>query len=476
MAEETYSLTNGTKKLSDVSNALTKLTQATRAATASVTSLKKAVRDVLNFDEINKLSKAAASSSGKKGSGSSRRSGSSASGGKPRLTLLQRAAKWLDKLKKLASRLLTPLKKLWALKGWKVVKAFQDLKAAAEKLTKQLSGGLKWGYENVLKPLANWALDEAIPAVLEALAGAFSLVSAALDVLAPIGQAIWDNFLSPLAAWAGEGIVAVIEGLGEGFSLLAEQMENVADGVSDLLQSDLAVSIGVTLSSTASDVWSTFKTAWGKLSGVAVTIANSLASSASSLWSGFKSGWSGLSSTAVTIANSLKTSASSLWSTFKSNWGTRTVSITNTLKNTASSLWSSFKKGWSGKTLSLSITYSTNVGAVKKAVYKALGLSGWPTIKFAARGGIVDRATLFGDTVAGEAGQEAIVPLERNTQWADIVATQIASKLSQSGGGNQTVTINTYVTLDGKVVGKASADYAISQARATGKLPWAAYT
>ncbi|MCC8075925.1 MAG: hypothetical protein LIO95_08320 [Clostridiales bacterium] len=473
MAEETYSLTNGTKKLIDVSNALTKLTQATRAATASVTSLKKAVRDVLSFDEINKLSKAASSSgsSGRKSSGSSRKSGSS--GSKSQLTMLQRLSKWLEKGRKIASRLLAPLKKLWALKGWKVVTAFQNLKAAAEELAKQLSGGLKWGYENVLKPLANWALDAAVPAVIEALAGAFSLVSAALDVLAPIGQAIWDNFLSPLAAWAGEGIVAVIEGLGAGFSLLAEQLEGVAGGVNDLLQSDLAVSIGVALSSTASDVWSTFKTAWGKLSGVAVSIANSLKSSASSLWNTFKSNWG---SRAISIANSLKTSASSLWSTFKSKWGTRSVSITNSLKNTAADLWSKFKSGWKNKTLGLTITYNTNVGAVKKAVYKALGLSGWPTIKFAARGGIVDRATLFGDTVAGEAGQEAIVPLERNTQWADIVATQIANKLASSGGGNQTVTINTYVTLDGKVVGKASADYAISQARATGQLPWAAYT
>ncbi|MCD8353297.1 MAG: hypothetical protein LUC47_03160 [Clostridiales bacterium] len=475
MAEETYELTNGTKKLSDVSNALTKLTQATRAATASVTSLKKAVRDVLSFDEINKLSKAAtgSSSGGRKSSGSSRKSGSSGSGGKSRLTILQRLAKWLEKVRKIASRLLAPLKKLWALKGWKVVTAFQDLKTAAEKLAKQLSGGLKWGYENVLKPLANWALDEAVPAVIEALAGAFSLVSAALDVLAPIGQAIWDTFLSPLAAWAGEGIVAVIEGLGEGFSLLAEQMEGVADGVNDLLQSDLAVSISVTLSKTASEVWNTFKTAWGKLSGVAVSIANSLKSTASSLWSSFKDDWG---SRAVSIANSLKTSASSLWSTFKEKWGTRTVNITNKLVNTAADLWSKFKSGWKNKTLGLTITYSTNVGAVKKAVYKALGLKGWPTLKFAARGGIVDRATLFGDTVAGEAGQEAIVPLERNTQWADIVATQIAGKLAQSSGGNQTVTINTYVTLDGKVVGKASADYAISQARATGQLPWAAYT
>lgn len=44
-----------------------------------------------------------------------------------------------------------------------------------------------------------------------------------------------------------------------------------------------------------------------------------------------------------------------------------------------------------------------------------------------AKGGIVDRATL---AVVGEAGKEAVLPLERNTQWID----QLAEKLNAKGG------------------------------------------
>lgn len=48
-----------------------------------------------------------------------------------------------------------------------------------------------------------------------------------------------------------------------------------------------------------------------------------------------------------------------------------------------------------------------------------------------ATGGIVNSATLFGNSLIGEAGKEAIVPLERNTEWID----NVASRLMQSQVG-----------------------------------------
>ena len=60
----------------------------------------------------------------------------------------------------------------------------------------------------------------------------------------------------------------------------------------------------------------------------------------------------------------------------------------------------------------------------------------WPlsvpkvSVSWYAKGGIVDGATLIG---AGEAGREAIVPLERHTQWIDRVAEQLALRLGCAG-------------------------------------------
>ena len=54
---------------------------------------------------------------------------------------------------------------------------------------------------------------------------------------------------------------------------------------------------------------------------------------------------------------------------------------------------------------------------------------------WAARGGIIDSSTLIG-IGAGEAGREAILPLERNTGWMDTLAEKIG------GGNTYNVTLN----------------------------------
>lgn len=56
----------------------------------------------------------------------------------------------------------------------------------------------------------------------------------------------------------------------------------------------------------------------------------------------------------------------------------------------------------------------------------------YPNLAFYARGGIVDSATLFGSNVVGEAGKEAIVPLERHTEWISLVAEGLLEEMMSS--------------------------------------------
>lgn len=55
-----------------------------------------------------------------------------------------------------------------------------------------------------------------------------------------------------------------------------------------------------------------------------------------------------------------------------------------------------------------------------------------------ARGGVVDRATM---AVIGEAGREAVVPLENNTGWIDEMASKLAEKGGVGGGGLGTIVV-----------------------------------
>jgi hypothetical protein len=78
-----------------------------------------------------------------------------------------------------------------------------------------------------------------------------------------------------------------------------------------------------------------------------------------------------------------------------------------------------------------------------------------------AKGGIIDTATL---AVVGEAGKEAVVPLENNLGWLDKLATMINEK---TGGGN----IPVVLTIDGKVLGETTIKNINSITKQTGKLP-----
>lgn len=77
-------------------------------------------------------------------------------------------------------------------------------------------------------------------------------------------------------------------------------------------------------------------------------------------------------------------------------------------------------------------------------VWEWAGIPGIPSIGEVsiprlAKGGIVDKSTL---AMIGEAGKEAIVPLERNTQGLKQMAGMVAEELKLSGLGNMNVTYN----------------------------------
>ena len=101
-------------------------------------------------------------------------------------------------------------------------------------------------------------------------------------------------------------------------------------------------------------------------------------------------------------------------------------------------LWNGLKNWWNG--LSLSPFHiprpviewgAREISGGLAGVLNFFGLpAALPTlsISWMARGGIVDAPTLIG---AGENGKEAIVPLENNTEWISVVAEGLMAKLAQ---------------------------------------------
>jgi phage-related protein len=79
-----------------------------------------------------------------------------------------------------------------------------------------------------------------------------------------------------------------------------------------------------------------------------------------------------------------------------------------------------------------------------------------------AKGGIVDSATL---AVVGEAGKEAVVPLENNTEWID----ELAKKIKGGGGGDNPPT-PVILQVDGKTFAQTTIQTVNDLTRQTGRL------
>lgn len=94
--------------------------------------------------------------------------------------------------------------------------------------------------------------------------------------------------------------------------------------------------------------------------------------------------------------------------------------------------FNAFKTWWSNIKLPQFHVVMPHIGVdyipTDSIIAKFFGITALPHLRvdWYARGGIVDGATLIG---AGEAGKEAIIPLERNTGWISMVANELADIL-----------------------------------------------
>lgn len=94
---------------------------------------------------------------------------------------------------------------------------------------------------------------------------------------------------------------------------------------------------------------------------------------------------------------------------------------------------------------------------VDNVLAQFFGVSAFPrlSVQWFAKGGILNGAQIFGRMGStllggGERGREAILPLDTNTGWMDVLANRIAQSLNVDGNGDINAVIN--VVLDGDII------------------------
>lgn len=92
-----------------------------------------------------------------------------------------------------------------------LLRSFDNVLAKITPIVNKVGGVLLWLLNNVFLPLSKWALESAVPAVLDLIAAALKVLNSILDALQPLAIWLWDEFLQPLGEWTGKVIIGALE-------------------------------------------------------------------------------------------------------------------------------------------------------------------------------------------------------------------------------------------------------------------------
>ena len=135
------------------------------------------------------------------------------------------------------------------------VQALRELWAAVEPLTASLFQGLEWAYIHIFVPLAQWTIEDFLPAFLRVLAAALRALNEVLEALKPLGDWLWQNFLQPLAQWTGGAILDVLTWLKDKLDAISTWIRENQELVQKIGAAVLAVVTVLTLLNAAMGVF-----------------------------------------------------------------------------------------------------------------------------------------------------------------------------------------------------------------------------
>ena len=259
-----------------------------------------------------------------------------------------------------------------------------------------LGAFLEFWNNNMQPVLAEWAamFDDTYQSHLKPMIDAFMEL---LGVLIEYIQLFWDNYLKAPLQWIIEHVLPMLQPILED---LGKQVKLAVDIIADVITTMIKVIKGV-----FAILGDLIRGDWKKLWEDAKQI--------------FKDIVNGILSIAETMANGLVDAIN------------RMVQSINSIKFDVPD----WIPGLGGKSFG-----GFNIPEVPRVTLPRL-----------ANGGITTGATL---AEIGEAGREAVLPLEKNTGWMDALADKIADRMPTSGG-----TVDASLILDGETCGRLFLPY-----------------
>lgn len=250
-------------------------------------------------------------------------------------------------------------------------------------------------------------------------------------------------------------VISLIAGLVAGFVVLWNKSEDFRKFFIDLWE-NIKNAVGKAVDAIANffkNLWENIKNIFSNAGNWFKTkVIDPVTNVFSNMWNGLKNGavnaWNGIKSVFSGLANFFGNIFSTAWSKVKAVFSTG-GKIFDGIKD---GIVTAFKTIVNAIIKGINKVVSLPFDGINWALKKIKGVSilgahpfKWiktldvPQIPLLAKGGVVDKATL---AMVGEAGKEAVVPLENNTGWLDEVASRIVQKSGGVGASPQTVNNN----------------------------------
>jgi hypothetical protein len=285
------------------------------------------------------------------------------------------------------------------------------------------------------------------------------------------------------------GSVGSSDWVTEATGKLKTAAQTLKDSVSEKIE--IVASFVTNVADNSQTWWDNVKQWWSNKVGSVKNFTTNVANNSQTWWNNVKQWWSDKVGSVKNFTTNVANNSQTWWNNVKQWWSDKVkgkaLSVSVSVVNSAKSWWEKVKGWWDEKTKNLNLSTKLGIKVPKISVNWSettfLGKTfKYPTsfnVKWNAKGGILNGAQLFGmagNTLlgGGEAGQEAVLPLESNTGWMDKIADKVANKVSNSDN-ERPIQINLTIEQDGTIVAKKVINYINGEAKRTGINPLSAY-
>lgn len=339
-------------------------------------------------------------------------------------------------------------------------KYLPDVENALKDVGKAIGEVIQWIADN-------WEWIKGVAAVIGAIAAAIALMNAIMTIY---------NIVAAVAAVVSAPIVLIILAIVAAVALAIVYWDEICAAV------EYAVNAIVDW---VTDLWSSitevFTAGWNEIvklfTGVGEWFYNTVIAPIgeffSGMWNGIKNGaqsaWNGIKSVFSTVANFFGNIFSNAWEKVKAVFSVGGKIFDGIKDGIVSAFKAIVNAIITGINKVIGLPFNAINGVLKtiKGI-EILGLQpfSWvgtisvPQIPKLARGGILTQSTLI---EAGEAGTEAILPLENNLEWLDKLADMLGKRMGTSAP--------VVLQVDGKTFAQISVDSINQLTKQTGNLP-----